>query len=98
MNDSHLRREGSLSIRWENSDDPRSTPRYALTFAPYQGFRNGAQRPKHLVGDESLHSYLTRIEFTEKDAKQWVAEVTQRGSATVPNTMLRPQDSAEYDY
>jgi hypothetical protein len=36
--------EGSLGVLWLNAPDTTATPRYALIFSRYAGFKNGAQQ------------------------------------------------------
>ena len=80
--------EGSLDILWENYAEPRATPKYVLLFARYKGFRSGAQQPKRLVGADALQSYLNEVNFTPEEARNWVKQVTDNRSVSIPNVFF----------
>ena len=89
--------EGSLDILWENNAQPTATPRYMLIFARYQNFKNGGQPSKRLVGDYALETYLTEIGFKEQDAKEWIQQVHEKQSASIPNVMMPEAEMAVYE-
>jgi hypothetical protein len=89
--------EGSLDILWENYGDPAATPKYALLFARYKNFKNGAQRPKAIVGDSGLEAYLTKIHFTVHDARERIRKVKERKSVSVKNTIMPAQFLSDYE-
>ena len=88
--------EGSLDILWENYTTPKATPKYRLLFARYKNFKSGAQQPKRLVGADALESYLVAINFTPDDAKNWVKQVHEKNSVSIPNARRREQYLAAY--
>jgi hypothetical protein len=88
--------EGSLDILWENYAEPRATPKYVLLFARYKGFRSGAQQAKRLVGADALQSYLNEVNFTPEEARDWVKQVTDNRSVSIPNVFLSQRFLADY--
>ena len=89
--------EGSLDIRWENYGEPRTTSKYALLFARYRNFRNGAQKPKLIVGDDALEAYLIKIHFTPQNARERIKQVKEKKSVSIKNTMMPTQFLADYE-
>ncbi len=88
--------EGSLDILWLNASDTTATPRYALIFSRYAGFKNGAQQPNNIVGHAALESYLIELGFTVEDAENWIEQTHQRISVSIPNVMMPGQHLADY--
>jgi hypothetical protein len=89
--------EGSLDIMWMNPD-VLGTPRYNLFFARYANFRNGAQQPYEIVGDEALENYLVRLGFTVEDAKHWIDKVHhERNAASIPNVWMPDERLVDYE-
>ncbi|HEY2544622.1 MAG TPA: hypothetical protein VGI46_01005 [Candidatus Acidoferrum sp.] len=90
--------EGTLDVRWENYPDSRVTPKYALLFARYKGFKNGAQQAKRLIGDDALESYLIKINFIPQDAKNWVKLAKEKPSVPITNVLLPTQFLGDFGY
>jgi hypothetical protein len=80
--------EGSLDIFWENYTTRNATPKYRLLFARYENFKSGAQQSNRLVGADALESYLVEINFTPDNAKNWVKQVNEKNSVSIPNVMM----------
>ena len=89
--------EGSLDIRWMNSEEQGATSKYALLFSRYKNFRSGAQRSKEIVGDAALKAYLIEIHFTALDATEWIKETKQRETVRIDNTMMPAKLLADYE-
>lgn len=90
--------EGTLDIIWENNESPMSSPRYSLIFAPYVGFRSGAQQPKHIVGQTALGEYLKELGFTPEDAIEWLKRISSEGTVSIPHTHIGESFLTSYGY
>jgi hypothetical protein len=93
----HFKQEGSLDIHWENSNEPTATPHYRLLFLRYTATPSGgALQPKRIVGDQALQAYLVEIHFTPEDAGQWIEQLKEQTSVSIPNVRLASQFLADY--
>jgi hypothetical protein len=77
--------------------EPSASPKYSLLFSRYKNFRNGAQRPKKIVGNSSLEDYLIKIHFTTNGAREWIKEVREKRSVRIDNTMMPAQFLPDYE-
>jgi hypothetical protein len=82
------RTEGSLTISWQNYEDPRSVQKYALIFSRYHNPKNGAQTPKFIYGSEALYAYLVEIGFEAEAARRWIRTVETDHAVSIPNVIL----------
>jgi len=89
--------EGSLGILWENYGEASASPKYSLLFSRYKDFRNGAQRPKKIVGNSELEGYLINIHFTTNDAREWIKQVREKRSVRIDNTMMPAEFLPDYE-
>lgn len=87
--------EGSLDILWLNAETT-ATPKYDLIFATYAGFRNGAQQPNKKVGPVALESYLVELGFSAEDTENWLKQVHQHVSVSIPNVMMPGEHLVDY--
>jgi hypothetical protein len=89
--------EGTLEIEWENRTHPTATPRYRLRFQRYKGFIGGAQPHKLRVGKDGLEAYLLEIRFEQNAAKEWIKQVHEQGSVSIPNTKMPMVEIVGYE-
>ena len=59
--------------------------------------QGGAQPSKLLVGSDGLESYLIDIGFRPDDAKDWVKQIHEKGSVSIPNVMMPEEQMSEYE-
>jgi hypothetical protein len=88
--------EGSLDIRWTNSDDGTATPLYNLFFLRYENFKNGAQQPYAIVGISALEGYLAELGFAEDNLKDWIKQAHADNYVSIPNVMLPERHLVDY--
>ncbi len=85
--------EGSLDIVWTNFGKPGDVPAFALHFLPYEGNKNGGQRRKEVVGEESLTGYLQQLGFPLLRVYGILHDVRTTYAVDLPNVMMN-----EYEY
>ena len=88
--------EGSLDIRCTNWTDEKATPRYNIFFLRYGNFKNGAQKPNPIVGTGGLEHYLIELGFTAENTKNWIKQIREMHSVSIPNVMMPKQRLAAY--
>jgi len=79
--------EGTLVIFWQNRLDRTATPKYNLFFLRYRNFKSGAQRPKPIVGDDGLESYLMEI-VNPECVKSCMQRIRAGKSVCIDNVMM----------
>ena len=89
--------EGTLDVIWENYGEPLATPRYKLLFMRYQGFKNGGQPHKLIVGNKELESYLAALGLKPQRISQISEEVLKNKVASITNLMMEELYIKEYE-
>jgi hypothetical protein len=84
---------GTLDILWTNFASPAETPTYHVLFLPYQGFKDGAQRPKVIVGKNALKIYLRQLHFQLLRIYAIFSDIETQYAVSLPNVFL-----GEYEY
>jgi hypothetical protein len=85
--------EGSMDIVWINFEKPGEVPTFALHLLPYEGYKNGGQRRKQVVGEEALTGYLQQLGFPLLRIYGILQQVRTNHSVDLPNVMMN-----EYEY
>jgi hypothetical protein len=59
--------------------------------------KGGAQLSKLLVGSDRLESYLIDIGFRPDDAKDWIKQIHEKGSVSIPNVTMPEEQMSAYE-
>ena len=87
--------EGTLGIRWVNSNRPSDTRTYWANFIAYRGVQHGALPHEEIVGEELLLDYLIGLQSATmtferrmRRAQEWLLEIHSAGHIALHNTMI----------
>jgi hypothetical protein len=87
--------EGHVRVVWMKSNDIIALPRYAVTFACYEPPEEfGTQKPKEIVGDAELLTFLRLINVDADELKTGLPVLNEYGYVEFANMVLSDEQLA----